>query len=856
MVICMNKVILVDGNNLLFRSYYATAYKGPILRNSKGFPTNGLYGFINMLNKIIKEEKPSYMMIAFDKGKTFRHEKYDGYKDGRKETPLELKQQFPVAKEIARAMGIACFEIDNYEADDIIGTFAKEVDRRDDFCSTIISSDKDLLQLISDSNEVKLLKMNDFIRMDKNTFIDTYGFTPEKMVDLKAIMGDASDNIPGVKGIGEKGAINLIKEYGYLEDVYSNIDNIKGKTREKLLEGKDSAFFSKELATIYTDVPMEIDLSLIKYEGITSSFVTLLKEYEFFSLLNKISLDDEVEEEVSFTVVDSLNINEDSSIYVETDGNYHDNNVIGVSVCNSKGLYFIEGKNITNIKISSGVKLYTYDFKKMYFVFKNNGIILDNIVDDIMLMAYILNYNIKDDISSLMNACNINAMKTSELLKKNNSDKVALNFINCVKFIDEYRVKFYEKLVSENFLSLYLDIELPLMFVLIDMEDSGVLVNKEFLLQMGFSVADKIKALEEEIYTLAGKKFNIMSPKQLGVILFEDLGIPYPKKLKADKSYSTSADILDKLMDYEIVSKILDYRSVTKLYSNYILGIISFIKDDGKVHPIFNQTLTRTGRLSCTSPNLQNIPVREEYGKLIRKAFVSSYGGKIVTSDYSQIELRVFAHMSGADNLISAFNNDLDIHTKTAMDIYNVSFDDVTSDMRRNAKAVNFGILYGISGFGLSEDLGVDVKSAKKFIDDYLATYPGINEYMKNLKDEAYKNGYVKNLFGRVRVIEELQSSNFMVRSSGERMALNTPIQGTAADILKMAMINIHKVFKEKNLKARMIIQVHDELLIDCPNEEVDLVCDILKNEMENVYKFSVPLKVDIGVGNDWYDAK
>lgn len=856
----MKKVILVDGNNLLFRSYYATAYKGSILRNSKGFPTNALFGFINMLNKIISEENPSYMMIAFDKGKTFRHEKYKEYKDGRKETPDELKKQFPVAKEIAKAMGIPCFEIDEYEADDIIGTFAKEVDLNDNFIATIISSDKDLLQLISDDVEVKLLKSNDYIRMNKNTFIETYGFTPEKITDLKGIMGDASDNIPGVKGIGEKGAISLIQKYGKIENIYNNIEEIKGKTKEKLLNDKENAFFSKELATIYKDVPIDKDLTKIKYNGITPKLIPLLKEYEFFSLIKKLNIKEEEEQKQEYEIKDSIHISKDSAIYIETIGSYHDNKILGITITNEDGNYFIESKNIINITFSSDIVLYTYDLKKLYILFKYNKVEIKNKIYDLMIESYILNYHIKEDISYLMNICGYNGISCEEMLKKKNKlikEEFIYNMIKKSSFIYQNRIKFYEELKNEGYLSLYEKIDLPLTYVLIDMEYTGVNVDKDYLLSMKKEVYEKIKELEDSIYTLAGTKdFNIQSPKQLGIVLFEKLGIPYPKKIKSNKSYSTSVDILNKLTEYEIVRKILDYRTYTKLYSNYIVGLIEYIKEDGKIHTIFTQTLTRTGRLSSTSPNLQNIPAREEYGKLIRKAFVPSGDGLIISSDYSQIELRVFAHMSKASNLIEAFNNNLDIHTKTAMDIYGVKKEDVTGSMRRNAKAVNFGILYGISSFGLSEDLGINVKDAKVFIDNYLKTYPGIKDYMNSLIKSAHDNGYVETIFGRKRIIDELENKNYMVRTQGERMALNTPIQGTSADILKIAMIEIYNELSKRNLKAKMIIQVHDELLIDCPKNEKDEVISIIKDKMENACKLSVPLKVDIECGKNWYEAK
>ena len=856
----MKKVILIDGNNLVFRSYYATAYRGSILRNSKGFPTNALFGFINMLNKIINEENPEYMMIAFDKGKTFRHKKYEGYKDGRKEIPQELKDQLPVAKGIAKAMGIPCFEIDNYEADDIIGTFANEVDNQNDYYSVIISSDKDLLQLITDKNEVKLLKSNDYIRMNKETFIEIYGFTPEKIVDLKGIMGDASDNIPGVKGIGEKGAMTLIQKYGTVEEIYKNIEEIKGRTREKLEDDKENAFFSKELATIYKEVPIDKNIENIKYNGITPKLIPLLKEYEFFSLIKKLNIKEKKEEKKSYEVVESINITKDTAIYIETNGNYHDNRILGIAITNEEGNFFIEQENIKNINIKEDITLYTYDLKKLYILFKYNNITIKNRIYDLMIESYILNYHIKEDISYLMNICGYSSNSCEEMLKRKNKllkEDFIENMIKKSSFIFENKTKFYKEIETQGYVSLYENIDLPLTYVLIDMEYAGVNIDIEFLNKMKEEVYSKAKKIEEDIYTLAGNKdFNIMSPKQLGKVLFEDLSIPYPKRIKSDKNYSTSVDILNKLTDYEIINKILEYRTLTKLYSNYIVGIIDYIKEDGKIHTIFTQTLTRTGRLSSTSPNLQNIPVREEYGRLIRKAFIPSKDSVIISSDYSQIELRVFAHMSKAQNLIEAFNNDMDIHTKTAMDIYHIPKEQVTKNERRNAKAVNFGIIYGISSFGLSEDLGINVKEAKSFIDNYLETFPGIKSYMNNLIAKAHENGYVKTMFGRKRVIDEIKSANYMVKTSGERMALNTPIQGTSADILKIAMIEIHKELKKRNLKTKMIIQVHDELLFDCPKEEQKEVEKLIKDKMENAYKLLVPLKVDIESGANWYEAK
>lgn len=852
----MKKVILIDGNNLLFRSYYATAYSGNILRNSKGFPTNALFGFINMLNKIINEENPNYMMIAFDKGKTFRHEKYEVYKDGRKETPLELKQQFPVAKEIARTMGIKCFEIDNYEADDIIGTFAKEVDKDDEFIATIISSDKDLLQLISNDVEVKLLKTNDYIRMNEKTFFDTYGITPPRMVDLKSLMGDSSDNIPGVKGIGEKTALKLLHEYSTLDGIYENIENIKGSTKNKLEKYKDDAYFSYELATIYKDVPIDTNLLNIKYEGITDEFIPLLEEYEFYSIIKKLGIKKE-EKELKYEVKDNITIKDDFAYYILVNGNYHDKDIIGIGIYNDNISCFIDKDNFKKLDIfNNNNTKYTYDLKKNITLFKYFNILYDKNNKDLVLETYLLNYNIKDDISYLTSICGVNTTEDITLLKKKDIEKndIIKNTIAKAKFIWDNRDKFYKKLNSDE-QKLYLDIELPLTYVLSDMEYTGVNIDLEVLNKMKEDLQNKLEVLTKDIYTLAGTEFNILSPKQLGTILFDKLSIPYPKKIKND-SYSTSADILNKLTNYEIVEKVLTYRMLAKLYSNYAVGLIDYIKEDGRIHTIFNQTLTRTGRLSSTSPNLQNIPMRTEYGRMIRKAFISSNDGYILSSDYSQIELRVFAHMSNATNLIEAFNNNMDIHTKTAMDIYHVSEEEVTPLMRRNAKAVNFGILYGISSFGLSEDLNINVKEAKEFIDNYLNTYTGIKDYMESLKKDAYQNGYVKTLFGRTRIIDELKNSNYIIRQSGERMALNTPIQGTSADILKKAMIEIYDLFSEKKLKSKMIIQVHDELVFDVYKDEKEVVEQIVKEKMENVYKLNVPLKVDINIGTSWYEAK
>lgn len=872
----MKKVVLIDGNNILFRSYYATAYNGNTMKNSKGFPTNAIYGLINMLNKIINEESPEYIMVAFDKGKTFRHEKYLDYKGGRVETPDELKQQFPVAKKIVEALGMTYYEIDNYEADDIIGTFAKKTEEDPEFVSTIISSDKDLLQLITDETDVKLLKPVGYVRMTHQEFLNTYGIEPARMVDLKALMGDSSDNIPGVKGVGEKTALNLLKEYKTLDGVYENIDNIKGKLKEKLETEKDKAYMSYDLATIYKDVPIDTDYEKIKYRGIDAlNYIELLEDLEFYSLIKKLDIKKEnlkketnVNEEINYktiTNVQDFKISKDYAIYLELYGyNYHDADIIGAFIYNEVENYYIpyevlkENPNMLN----TGLNCITYDIKKILYAFNKDNIKLDKCNYDLMIAGYLLNLNVKDDIAYIMNnnGCNVefyeNEFGSGSKLSMPNDDVIIKNGIKKAKYIYDTKEEYINKLTSEEELYLFNEIELPLAYVLADMEITGVKVDREYLHQMSKTLEERMNNLTNEIYELAGEEFNIASPKQLGEILFVKLGIPYPKKVK-DNNFSTSKDILDKVASFHpIINKIEEYRLVFKLYRNYAVGLLQEIKSDGRIHTIFNQTLTRTGRLSSSNPNLQNIPVRIEEGKIIRKAFIPDENSILLSSDYSQIELRIFAHMANATNLIDAFVSGKDIHKKTASDIFGVDIDHVTPQMRYNAKAVNFGILYGISSFGLSEDLNIDVKSAKKFIDDYLNTYPGIKDYMDNVIKEAHRLGYVKTIMNRKRVIEELNNKNYMIKSMGERMALNTPVQGSSADILKKAMIEIFDKFNSLGLKSKMLIQVHDELVFNVLEEERETVEKIVTDIMENTYKLSVPLKVEINEGKNWYDAK
>lgn len=863
----MEKIILVDGNNLLFRSYYATAYSGNFMKNSKGFPTNALYGFTNMINKIINEECPTYMIVAFDKGKTFRHEKYEQYKDGRIEMPDELKVQFPLAKELLTHMGIKYYECDNYEADDIIGTFAKYCDEEEDFIGTIVSSDKDLLQLISHDVDIKLLKQKDYIRYNEKSFKDAYGIEPINIIDLKALMGDSSDNIPGVKGIGEKTALKLLHDYKTLNGVYDNLDKLTPKMREKLENDKDNAYMSYDLATIYKEVPMEISIPDIKLKNKNSDKLNeMYKELEFYSFLKK--EEKKVDNNIEVKIIENtseINVQKDSAYYLEILGtNYHSSKILGMAIYNEDNSFYIPFEILEKKHDFLDKLKYTYDYKKNYVSLKKHNINILNTNFDTMIAGYLLEYNIKEDISYLANSFNYNIPFYDEMYLKNKSKslyeeedikKTAKAALLKAKFIYETKNIFEEKLKEEKLLDLFEEIEMPLSKVLGDMEYNGVLIDQNELNKLGEEFKIKIELLEQSIYNDAGEKFNISSPKQLGEILFDKLQLPHGKKNKS--GYSTSIDVLNKLLGkHPIIEKIIEYRTINKLYTTYVEGLKNAICRDGKIHTIYTQTLTRTGRLSSIEPNLQNIPIRNEYGALIRKAFIPSENGIIMSGDYSQIELRILSHMANIDSLKKAFYDNIDIHTKTASDIFKIPTDLVDKKMRRIAKAVNFGIIYGISSFGLSENLHIRPKEAKEFIDSYLQTYPGVKQYMDDTIKKAYEDGYVRTLFNRKRTIGELQNKNYMIRQSGERIALNTPIQGTSADIIKKAMIEIAKKLEQEKMQTKMIIQVHDELVFDVPNNEKEKIEKIIKDIMENVCELSVPLNVEIAYGKNWREAK
>lgn len=854
----MKKVVLIDGNNLIFRSYYATAYRGEILTNSKGLPTNAVYAYIQMLLKIIAEEKPSHIMVAFDKGKTFRHESYDDYKGGRSATPKELKEQIPYAKKVTRAMGITVEEIENYEADDIIGTYSKKIDEE----VLVVSSDRDLLQLISPNVRMKLLKMKDYIYYDEKSFYEDYGIKPIEIIDLKALMGDSSDNIKGVAGIGEKTALKLIKEYHTIDNLYKNIDDLKGKVKENLLNDKESAYKSLELATIYLDVPIEVNLEKIAYKGSNEEELnSLLKELEFNSLINKMSIK-KSEEKLEIEIVEDINfrLNEDYSLYlVSSNLSYFKSLTIGVAISTKDKNYFIKKKYFNEDLFNNNFNKYTYDIKRVDVALSllnfSNNINFDNYI-----AYYLLNEKITEDISFIMLNKGYDVKLNEDIFKK---DKVLIEeetLINdaCKKarFIYEEKERLKEEIEKNNLHYLYYDIELKLASILANMEKEGILVDKDYLDSLEGEIKEKLKTLEEKIYAISEEEFNISSPKQLGVILFEKLNIPYPKKSK-NSNYSTDKEVLDKIRLFNpIVSLVEEYRMLSKLNSNYVVGLKEQIMSDNKVHTIYNQCLTRTGRLSSKDPNLQNIPNHDEYGRLIRKCFVSQEGYTFLSSDYSQIELRLFAELSNVESLKEAFINSEDIHSFTASKIFNKDIKDVTKEERSRAKAVNFGIIYGISSFGLANDLGINVNDAKDFIDRYMEKFDGIKAYMKKEVDDAKEKGYVTTIMNRKRYIDEIKASNYMIRMQGERMALNTPIQGSGSDILKKAMIDIDSEFKEKNIKSKMLLQIHDELIFEVKEEEIEIVKELVKEKMENAFKLSVPLVVDINMGKDLYEAK
>ncbi|KQB92294.1 DNA polymerase I [Geobacillus sp. PA-3] len=873
------KLVLIDGNSVAYRAFFAL----PLLHNDKGIHTNAVYGFTMMLNKILAEEQPTHLLVAFDAGKTtFRHETFQEYKGGRQQTPPELSEQFPLLRELLKAYRIPAYELDHYEADDIIGTLAARAEQ-EGFEVKIISGDRDLTQLASRHVTVDITKkgITDIEPYTPETVREKYGLTPEQIVDLKGLMGDKSDNIPGVPGIGEKTAVKLLKQFGTVENVLASIDEVKGeKLKENLRQHRDLALLSKQLASICRDAPVELSLDDIVYEGQDrEKVIALFKELGFQSFLEKMAAPaaegEKPLEEMEFAIVDVITeemLADKAALVVEVmEENYHDAPIVGIALVNEHGRFFMRPETaLADSQFLAWLadetkKKSMFDAKRAVVALKWKGIELRGVAFDLLLAAYLLNpAQDAGDIAAVAKMKQYEAVRSDEAVygkgvKRSLPDEQTLaeHLVRKAAAIWALEQPFMDDLRNNEQDQLLTKLEQPLAAILAEMEFTGVNVDTKRLEQMGSELAEQLRAIEQRIYELAGQEFNINSPKQLGVILFEKLQLPVLKKTKT--GYSTSADVLEKLAPHhEIVENILHYRQLGKLQSTYIEGLLKVVRPDtGKVHTMFNQALTQTGRLSSAEPNLQNIPIRLEEGRKIRQAFVPSEPDWLIfAADYSQIELRVLAHIADDDNLIEAFQRDLDIHTKTAMDIFHVSEEEVTANMRRQAKAVNFGIVYGISDYGLAQNLNITRKEAAEFIERYFASFPGVKQYMENIVQEAKQKGYVTTLLHRRRYLPDITSRNFNVRSFAERTAMNTPIQGSAADIIKKAMIDLAARLKEEQLQARLLLQVHDELILEAPKEEIERLCELVPEVMEQAVTLRVPLKVDYHYGPTWYDAK
>ena len=873
----MDKIILLDGNSLSYRAFYAM----PALQNKSGLYTNSVYGFTLMLERMLEDIKPKYALVAFDKGKqTFRHKTYQNYKGTRDKTPSELVEQFGYVKELLDSYGIKYEEHFDYEADDIIGSYAKLAEKAG-LEVIIISGDKDLTQLASDNITIYYTRRG-VTEVDHYTpeFInEKYGLSPEQIIDMKGLMGDKSDNIPGIAGIGEKTAIKLLAEYKTVENVLDNIDNISGKKlKERLAEGKEDALLSKELATIFTEVPVENKLEDLTFSENRSKKKELFEKLEFVSFLKKLAENDDVDvdgkEEKELEIINADEKTElsfeNSSLHIECfTEDYHNSDVVNIAVYKDENVYifsednFFENKFVRNYLESDAEKV-VYDYKKILYIAKRNGIsdIAGNVFD-VKIAAYLLDVTVKTELDKIVFNTLGNIIKSEEeIYGKGVKRTLPTNEIlypylaQVVKSIFDLKEIQSARLKEENMDSLYKNIEIKVARVLANMEYEGIHVSKKALEDMSDELDERIKILEASIHTLAGSEFNIASPKQLGVVLFENLGLPPVKKTKT--GYSTSVEVLEQLQhSHEIIPLIMEYRVLTKLNSTYAKGLVKDITRKGKIHTRYEQTLTQTGRLSSVNPNLQNIPTRIEEGKKIRKAFIPASDDRVILSiDYSQIELRVLAHMAQDKGMIDAFTHDLDIHTKTASEVNGVSLDEVTPTMRREAKAVNFGIVYGISDFGLSNNLGITRKRAKEFIDKYLETFSGVNKYMTDIVEFAKEHGYVETLYNRRRALPEINAKNKIVASLNARLAMNTPIQGTAADIIKLAMINAFDYIEKTKVDAKLLLQVHDELIFDVNKDVVDEFTIEMVKIMEEAVELDVKLKAEASSGSSWYDTK
>lgn len=897
----MKKLMILDGNSLLFRAFYAL----PPLKTKKGQYTNAVYGFLSMLYKIIDTYSPEYICVAFDPEKpTFRHEQFKDYKANRQKAPNELVQQFQLIREVLEIHNIKSVEVDGFEADDLAGTFACAA--KDQADVYLITSDKDYLQLIDENIKVILTKkgVTNIEEMDLKSMEEEYGLTPAQFVDLKALMGDSSDNIPGVAGVGEKTGLKLLHEYKSLDNIYDNIDNIKGKLKEKLITDKMQAYMSQTLSRIVTDIPIEFNIEEYRIQDPDLQKLSdLYDDLEFRQFKKRIVGEDLSDAQIS--MFDEEGIAENPSnmdiIYIDSEESLEAiiknikkskkaivkflidgeralySNSIALGISDGENIYYIDFekvdeknvlKSLKDIFESKDIELWGHNLKNEIIYLMKNNIELNNIQFDSEVGKYLLNpsessYAI-DKIAYEFLSVEIPSenqilgtgvkRKTFKEIDVEDRKSYIFSYLNAINKTQEQITSNIDEL---KMTSLYREIELPLIEVLAYLEFVGFKVDLNVIDKLGIHFQEEISQLEKNIYELAGESFNINSPKQLSVILFEKLGLPIIKKTKT--GISTDVEVLEKLKsEHEIAEQIIEYRQMVKLNSTYVEGLKNEVnKDTGRIHSTFNQTITSTGRISSTEPNLQNIPTRTEEGRELRKAFVAEEDYVLCDADYSQIELRVLAHLSDEKNLIDAFEQNLDIHTKTASQVFHVELSDVTPEMRDRAKAVNFGIVYGISDYGLSRDLNIPRKESKKYIDNYMTYYSNIEKYMKDIVEQGKRDGYVTTYFGRRRYIPELSSRNFNIRSFGERIALNTPVQGSAADIIKAAMVGVYKRLKSKKMKSRLILQVHDELIIEAHKDEVDQVKEIVREEMENVVvDFKVRLKSDINVGGSWYDAK
>ena len=867
----MEELILIDGNSLLFKAFYATSYTGNYMVNRNGIPTNGVYGFARMVEKIISTN-PKYVIVAFDYGKkTFRNELLDTYKATRKETPQELVPQFALAREYLTAHNITWYEVEGYEGDDIIGTLV-DFGEKNNLKVSVYTGDKDANQLISPQTTIyRTVKgVTELDIYNEQTLLDKYGLKPDQFRDFLGLMGDSSDNIPGIKGVGEKTALKLLHQYGTIEGLQEHQDEIKGKMGEKIRAGMEDALMSKKVATILRDIPIDVDLEKATYQGYDyETLKSFYEKYDMNSLIKSMTTEAAPKKELKLEIVDHMpEITKDSAVYPSIyDTNYHRSIILGYGIYNDEQAYFISYENalkdesfLAYLK-DENKKKYGYDIKSAVIGSRWNGIEINGYTFDLSLASYVLEPAIKEELKYVCTHFDYEGVQYDEEVfgkgaKKHipEDDILASHIVSKAKAIYELKDVVTKELKDKNQYELYENIELPVTRILGEMEFAGTEIDLDVLKEMDTAFDETIEKLANDIYRISGTTFNISSPKQLGQVLFEDLGLKGGKKTKT--GYSTSQDVLEKIIDaHPVVPLVLEYRMLTKLSSTYLKGLQEQVFPDNKIHTIYKQTLTHTGRLSSVDPNLQNIPVRSEEGKLIRKAFVS-HNGYLVSFDYSQIELRILAHMAHVTNLIDAFNQGKDIHRHTAALVFGVKDEEVTPQMRSQAKAVNFGIIYGMSEFRLSKDIGMSISEARDFINKYFETYPEVKTYMDEVVETCKKQGYVSTLLNRKRYIPTINDKNFMVRQQAQRYAMNTPIQGTGADILKLAMIEVDKALKEKNLKSQMILQVHDELIFDVFEDELEEVMSLVKEKMENCIKMDVPLILEGNYAKNWCELK